>query len=223
MDCSLPGSSIHGILQARVLEWGAIDLSQFCWRNSKRPSREPAEHMPSPLQQVWPGCWPWPRQCQRLQGLFHLVLMGFDVHSEYQWVVVFYFLHGDSVVRGRLRGTWWWPSGRPCFSGVGGALPRIFGLQKVGDIGISLFLCLWMLFNTAFLAFNMRFSLWFPFLFDSVLKIQHFWLLIGLSKMHNHTLFSPQGRLICSCRFQDHLNPPWKFDPSKQTDALRKQ
>ena len=23
MDCSLPGSSIHGILQARVLEWGA--------------------------------------------------------------------------------------------------------------------------------------------------------------------------------------------------------
>ena len=24
MDCSLPGSSIHGILQARVLEWDAI-------------------------------------------------------------------------------------------------------------------------------------------------------------------------------------------------------
>ena len=27
MDCSLPGSSIHGIFQARVLEWGAIALS----------------------------------------------------------------------------------------------------------------------------------------------------------------------------------------------------
>ena len=26
MDCSLPGSSIHGILQARVLEWGADGL-----------------------------------------------------------------------------------------------------------------------------------------------------------------------------------------------------
>ena len=26
MDCSLPGSSIHGILQARVLEWGSIGL-----------------------------------------------------------------------------------------------------------------------------------------------------------------------------------------------------
>ena len=27
MDCSLPGSSIHGICQARVLEWGAIAFS----------------------------------------------------------------------------------------------------------------------------------------------------------------------------------------------------
>ena len=28
MDCSLPDSSIHGIFQARVLEWGAIAFSQ---------------------------------------------------------------------------------------------------------------------------------------------------------------------------------------------------
>ena len=28
MDCSLPGSSIQGIFQARVLEWGAIAFSQ---------------------------------------------------------------------------------------------------------------------------------------------------------------------------------------------------
>ena len=27
MDCNLPGSSIHGIFQARVLEWGAIAFS----------------------------------------------------------------------------------------------------------------------------------------------------------------------------------------------------
>ena len=27
MDCSLPGSSVPGILQARVLEWGAIAFS----------------------------------------------------------------------------------------------------------------------------------------------------------------------------------------------------
>ena len=28
MDCSLPGSSVHGIFQARVLEWGAIAFSK---------------------------------------------------------------------------------------------------------------------------------------------------------------------------------------------------
>ena len=27
MDCSLPGSSIHGVFQAKVLEWGAIAFS----------------------------------------------------------------------------------------------------------------------------------------------------------------------------------------------------
>ena len=27
MDCSLPGSFVHGIFQARVLEWGAIAFS----------------------------------------------------------------------------------------------------------------------------------------------------------------------------------------------------
>ena len=27
IDCSLPGSSVHGIFQARVVEWGAIAFS----------------------------------------------------------------------------------------------------------------------------------------------------------------------------------------------------
>ena len=29
MDCSLSGSSVHGIFQARVLEWGAIAFSHY--------------------------------------------------------------------------------------------------------------------------------------------------------------------------------------------------
>ena len=33
MDCSLPGSSIHGIFQARILEWVAISFS----RGSSQP------------------------------------------------------------------------------------------------------------------------------------------------------------------------------------------
>ena len=46
MDCSLPGSSVHGILQAKVLEWVAISFS----RGSSRPrdwtqvSRIPSRH-----------------------------------------------------------------------------------------------------------------------------------------------------------------------------------
>ena len=33
VDCSPPGSSVHGILQARILEWVAISFS----RGSSRP------------------------------------------------------------------------------------------------------------------------------------------------------------------------------------------
>ena len=43
MDCSPPGSSIHGICQARVLEWGAIVATECClfsrkiiWHRSSR-------------------------------------------------------------------------------------------------------------------------------------------------------------------------------------------
>ena len=36
MDCSLPSSSVHGVLQARVLEWVAISFS----RGSSRPRLE---------------------------------------------------------------------------------------------------------------------------------------------------------------------------------------
>ena len=31
MDCSLPGSSVHGILQARILEWFAVSFSRKLW------------------------------------------------------------------------------------------------------------------------------------------------------------------------------------------------
>ena len=36
MDCSLPGSSVHGIFQARVLEWGAIAFSEQASRYQKQ-------------------------------------------------------------------------------------------------------------------------------------------------------------------------------------------
>ena len=40
MDCSPPGSSIHGIFQARVLEWGAIAFSVLYIENLKDSIRK---------------------------------------------------------------------------------------------------------------------------------------------------------------------------------------
>ena len=38
-DCSLPGSSIHGVFQARVLEWVAIAFSLLVIKLGREPSR----------------------------------------------------------------------------------------------------------------------------------------------------------------------------------------
>ena len=38
MNCSLPGSSAHGIFQARVLEWGAIAFSELMHLSSVKCS-----------------------------------------------------------------------------------------------------------------------------------------------------------------------------------------
>ena len=41
MDCSLPGCSIHGIFQARVLEWVAIAFSGYsAWGHTKLDTTE---------------------------------------------------------------------------------------------------------------------------------------------------------------------------------------
>ena len=50
MDCSLPGSSVHGILQARILEWGAISYS----RESFRPrDQTEVSHIASRFFTIW--------------------------------------------------------------------------------------------------------------------------------------------------------------------------
>ena len=43
MDCSLPGASIHGIFQARVLEWGAIAFSN----SNDQIKNEPKKMIPA--------------------------------------------------------------------------------------------------------------------------------------------------------------------------------
>ena len=41
MDCSLPGSSVHGILQTRIVEWVAMASTGY-FPNSEIKSRSPA-------------------------------------------------------------------------------------------------------------------------------------------------------------------------------------
>ena len=50
MDCSLPGSSIHGIFQARILEWIAVPFS----RGSSQP-RDPTR-FPTLQEDIYPQC-----------------------------------------------------------------------------------------------------------------------------------------------------------------------
>ena len=50
MDCSLPGSSAHGIFQARVLEWVAISFS----RGSSKPrDRIQVSHTAGRFFTIW--------------------------------------------------------------------------------------------------------------------------------------------------------------------------
>ena len=50
MDCSLPGSSLHGILQARVLEWVAISFSRG---SSQSRDRTRVYHIPGRRFNLW--------------------------------------------------------------------------------------------------------------------------------------------------------------------------
>ena len=58
MDCSPPGSSVHGILQARILEWGAISFS----RGSSQPRDQTrVSHIAGRRFILWAtreGLWP---------------------------------------------------------------------------------------------------------------------------------------------------------------------
>ena len=50
MDCSLPGSSVHGIFQARVLEWVPIT---FSWGSSRHRDPNPVSRIAGRRFTVW--------------------------------------------------------------------------------------------------------------------------------------------------------------------------
>ena len=53
MDCSLPGSSAHGIFQARVLEWGAIAFSETVLGEAKgKEEKERCTYLNAEFQSI---------------------------------------------------------------------------------------------------------------------------------------------------------------------------
>ena len=76
MDCSLPGSSIHGIFQARVLEWGAIAFSDIYITMYKKG-------FPGGLVVKNPPAKAWKRKV-KVKSLSHVWLLATPWTAAYQ-------------------------------------------------------------------------------------------------------------------------------------------
>ena len=61
MDCSPPGSSIHGVFQARTLEWGAIAFSSYYMLMSPFNCKEMSQSYRNSILNIhWKDwCWSW--------------------------------------------------------------------------------------------------------------------------------------------------------------------
>ena len=68
MDCSLPGSSTHGIFQAKVLEWGAIAFSVFVNMDSSTVYGYSEKAM-APHSSTLAWKIPWMEEPGRLQSM----------------------------------------------------------------------------------------------------------------------------------------------------------
>ena len=72
MDCSPPGSSVHGIFQARVLEWGAIAFSEWkveAYLKVRGPSARDGEGAPWSLGKQSQRAWCWQKRGTLAHGL----------------------------------------------------------------------------------------------------------------------------------------------------------
>ena len=109
MDCSLPGSSVHGILQARILEWVATPSSKgsswprdgthvsyvyLHWQSGSLPLA-PLGKLPNPF-------WLLKRSCNQMHGCSLLYLL-----LEAQWRV------GEGGGADRALGSTLGPPGEP--------------------------------------------------------------------------------------------------------------
>ena len=115
MDCSLPDSSVHGILQARILEWVAIPFSRrFSWSRDQTQVSCTAGRFFT----VWSTGLSTPNSTARASIQIHLSLResGYawswlDLGSNpwrRKWQPTPVFLPGESQGRGSLVGCRLW-------------------------------------------------------------------------------------------------------------------
>ena len=84
MDCRPPGSSVHGILQARILEWVAIPYS----RGSSRPRDQTwISHIAGRFFTIWAT-----REAHHLTYFLHIYFESMSV-CVCVWPLKFYSLH----------------------------------------------------------------------------------------------------------------------------------
>ena len=84
MDCSPPGSSIHGIFQARVLEWGAIAFSEcklvqplwkIVWQFLRKLKIELPYNLAIPLLGIYPD------KTSNPKGYIHSYVHSSTIHN----------------------------------------------------------------------------------------------------------------------------------------------
>ena len=102
VDCSLLGSSVHGIFQARVLEWAAIAFS--------------LTHLYFPVEvQVWP-LWTLPsappsklhsRGREHLFALFHCFTQSNNEEAKMTIITIFLSLFSEQLGQQRMTSFWW--------------------------------------------------------------------------------------------------------------------
>ena len=88
MDCSLPGSSLHGILQARELEWVAISFSRgYSWpRDWTRVSRIPGRHF-----NLW----------ATREGTTNMVGINLAWEKWMLWIIIVSIMNMDNIIPSR--------------------------------------------------------------------------------------------------------------------------
>ena len=115
MNCSLPGSSVHGILQARILDWVAMPSSRgssqlrdqtwisyiyLHWQVGSLPLVPPGKSLKSTYFQLYHL---YRQLCSQFLW-FPLYLLGWILQTTFSWLSCLLFF--SSFRNGQLTGVW---------------------------------------------------------------------------------------------------------------------